>query len=278
MNNHIADKYYQIGEVSKICNIPIRTLHYYDEIDLLKPKIVDRQSKYRYYSPEQIPAILLIKSYKTAGFALVEIKKLLQRDHATAVQEMVKDQCQVIDQKILELQLVKEHLQTYLQQNKLERRDGRGLQLKELPEMYQAYKRYRSPCTKENFILRYAELLNIVEGHGLHMAGSLMAIYYEAYEEPNYKNMDFEVCVRVAEQRTIEGILRRTEPYTVLSALHYGSYKHIPDTCLRMFEWMKENDYIPYGPYMEDYLVDLSSTLNEEEYITELIRPVKKRA
>ncbi|AQR88764.1 MerR family DNA-binding transcriptional regulator [Clostridium saccharobutylicum] len=26
---------YQIGEVSKICNIPIKTLRYYDEIKLL---------------------------------------------------------------------------------------------------------------------------------------------------------------------------------------------------------------------------------------------------
>lgn len=278
MDNHREGQYYQIGEVAKICNIPIRTLHYYDEIDLMKPRFVDEQSKYRYYSPEQIPAILLIKSYKTAGFSLVQIKKLLQRDNAAAVQEMVKAQCQVIDQKVLELQLVKEQLQVFLQQGKLAQPAKEVILLKEIPEIYMAYKRYRSPCTKENFILRYAELLNIVESHGLHMAGSLMAVYYESYEEPHYENMDFEVCVRVAEKREIEGIVRRTEAFTALSALHYGSYQGIPDTCLKMFEWMRENNYVPYGPYMEDYLVDLSSTLNEEEYVTELVRPVRKRA
>ena len=35
----IMDKeYYSIGEIAEICNIPIRTLRYYDEIGLLVPE------------------------------------------------------------------------------------------------------------------------------------------------------------------------------------------------------------------------------------------------
>lgn len=31
-------EYYSIGEIAEICNIPIRTLRYYDEIGLLVPE------------------------------------------------------------------------------------------------------------------------------------------------------------------------------------------------------------------------------------------------
>lgn len=40
-------EFYQIGEVSKICNIPIKTLRYYDEIGLLIPRKIDPDSNYR---------------------------------------------------------------------------------------------------------------------------------------------------------------------------------------------------------------------------------------
>ena len=69
-------KLYQIGEISKLCNIPIKTLRYYDEINLLKPKKIDEFSNYRYYSNEQLVLILEIKQFKEAGFSLKEIKQL----------------------------------------------------------------------------------------------------------------------------------------------------------------------------------------------------------
>lgn len=271
------NNYYQIGEVAKICNLPIRTLHYYDEIGLLKPNVVNEQSKYRYYSPEQIPAILMIKNYKTVGFSLKQVKKLLARDGIEYLQSMAISQCAAIDKKILELNLVKERLQILAGQKDHKISLDNNIQLKEFPSAYVAYKRYRSPCTKENFYLRYAELCKMIEANQLHIIGPMMAVYYESYENPNYENMDFEVCVTVAEQGERDGIIRKSGGILALSAIHYGSYESIPNTCLKMFEWMQKNDYIPYGPYTENYIVDISSTLSEENYVTELIRPVKKQ-
>ena len=43
-------EYYSIGEIAEICNIPIRTLRYYDEIGLLVPEKRDIESSYRYYA------------------------------------------------------------------------------------------------------------------------------------------------------------------------------------------------------------------------------------
>ena len=66
---------YKISEFSKLVNVPVKTLRYYDEIGLFKPEEVDIFSNYRYYLDTQVKDILLIKELKEAGFLLSEIKQ-----------------------------------------------------------------------------------------------------------------------------------------------------------------------------------------------------------
>ena len=49
---------YKIWEFSKLTNVPIKTLRYYDEINLFKPQEIDLFSGYRYYSKEQIEDLI----------------------------------------------------------------------------------------------------------------------------------------------------------------------------------------------------------------------------
>ncbi len=65
---------YRIGEFSKLTGIPIRTLRYYDGIDLFKPSEVDLFTSYRYYKEEQVKDLELINELKEVGFTLEEIR------------------------------------------------------------------------------------------------------------------------------------------------------------------------------------------------------------
>ena len=65
---------YRIGEFSKLTGIPIRTLRYYDSIDLFKPSEVDLFTSYRYYKEEQVRDLELINELKEVGFTLEEIR------------------------------------------------------------------------------------------------------------------------------------------------------------------------------------------------------------
>lgn len=65
---------YKIGDFSSISGISIRTLRYYDDIDLFKPKEVDLFTNYRYYTIEQLDDLKLINELKEIGFSLEEIK------------------------------------------------------------------------------------------------------------------------------------------------------------------------------------------------------------
>jgi len=65
----------RIGEFSIRTGASIRTLRYYDEIDLFKPSEIDLFTGYRYYTENQIEEIELINTLKSVGFTLEEIKK-----------------------------------------------------------------------------------------------------------------------------------------------------------------------------------------------------------
>jgi len=44
---------FKIGDFSRISQVSVKTLRYYDEIGLLRPAQVDRFTGYRYYSVDQ---------------------------------------------------------------------------------------------------------------------------------------------------------------------------------------------------------------------------------
>lgn len=65
--------FYKIGEFSKLVDIPVKTLRYYDECDVLKPSKIDTFTGYRYYSDDDIIDCEFIKMLKSLDFTLDEI-------------------------------------------------------------------------------------------------------------------------------------------------------------------------------------------------------------
>lgn len=70
---------YTVKELAKISGVSVRTLHYYDEIGLLKP-LSKGANRYRYYEEQQLLHLQQILFFKELGFALSDIKKLLSQD------------------------------------------------------------------------------------------------------------------------------------------------------------------------------------------------------
>lgn len=65
-----------VKEVSKLTKVSVRTLHYYDEIGLLKPaKISD--SGYRLYDDGNLQTLQQILFFKELNFSLKEIKEII---------------------------------------------------------------------------------------------------------------------------------------------------------------------------------------------------------
>ena len=67
----------QINEFAKLTGVSVRTLHYYDEIGLLKPALVDAQNGYRFYDENSLLRMQEILFYRELDFPLKSILEIL---------------------------------------------------------------------------------------------------------------------------------------------------------------------------------------------------------
>ena len=67
----------QIKEFAKFTGVSVRTLHYYDEIGLLRPAEVDKVTGYRFYDEQSLLRMQEILFYRELDFSLKNIGEML---------------------------------------------------------------------------------------------------------------------------------------------------------------------------------------------------------
>ena len=78
---------YSVSDLAKISGVSVRTLHWYDEIGLLKP-LYRSDGGYRYYEEQELLRLQQILFFKELGFALSEIQKLLLQDSFDQIESL----------------------------------------------------------------------------------------------------------------------------------------------------------------------------------------------
>ena len=106
---------YTVQQLAKLSGVSKRTLHYYDEIDLLKPKTI-RSNGYRIYGSEEVTRLQQILFFKSFGLSLTEIQTIMAQDKAAIYQALQSQQFKLIQQKISleqQIQALSNTLQEY---------------------------------------------------------------------------------------------------------------------------------------------------------------------
>jgi DNA-binding transcriptional MerR regulator len=94
----VEKKLYTIGEIAKMSGITIRTLRYYDSINLLHP-IKHPKNGYRYYDKASINKLQLILGLKSMDFSLNDIRKYMVKENIDMI-TMLKYQKEDVLKKI----------------------------------------------------------------------------------------------------------------------------------------------------------------------------------
>ena len=68
---------FRIGDFSRLSQVPVTALRFYDDMGLFKPAQVDRFTGYRYYTLEQLPRLNRILALRDLGLSLEQIAELL---------------------------------------------------------------------------------------------------------------------------------------------------------------------------------------------------------
>jgi DNA-binding transcriptional MerR regulator len=75
---------FRIGDFSRIARVSCRLLRYYDELGLLKPASIERDTGYRHYSAAQLPQLNRILVLRDLGLSLEQIAQALRADLGAA--------------------------------------------------------------------------------------------------------------------------------------------------------------------------------------------------
>jgi effector-binding domain-containing protein len=270
---------FKIGDFSKLGQVSVKTLRYYDELGLLKPVSVDRFTGYRYYSADQLPRLNRILALKDLGLALEEIGALLSDDLPAAqlrgmwrlkqieARERVRE-----DQE--RLARVEARLRQIEEEGKMPTYE---VVVKKIPALRVASVRGIIPTYSQQ-----AQLWGELEGHlgqnGVRPSGPCLALYHDA--EFKEHDVDAEVCEPIsASLRANDRVKVYDLPAveTMAVVVHKGAFTALSQAYNAVMQWIQANGYRICGPSREIY-VHTSEPVRQDDpsYVTEIQIPVEK--
>lgn len=274
----MEERYYSIGEVSKLCNISRKALRYYEDLGLIAP---DKKgpNNYRYYSRHTILLIPIIKYYKQMGFTLDEMKNLVAGcDYSTLLNQFNK---KVREFETLEKEIYNQKVFVTDWYNLIS--EAQSVIENEMREVSIKFKETQELCAMPyDFNGNYAEAtINIeftmfLEKHDLQITGPVMILFPTLEKDRltwSGKVTVIQKCVK--EIPSPLKMVLKEEMYA--SAYHIGAMEEIQKTYDRIFEWLENSPYRGIGFSIERYVTDYWTTPNCGLHVTEVLIPIEKR-
>jgi len=278
--------YYSIGKVSTLCNVPIKTLRYYDKIGLLVPEYRKCDSNYRYYTQDQILTLFIIRKLKHLGIPLKEISQIVCQRNAAAMGTCIRERLLEISHMIDSLndqyaegQLLLDRLEKG--HNILETEQSNwsteGIRVEEIPIGNVLFTRRVKKNYKNNDVSvdRWFELFEMVSQHKLRMVGPVILTYHNSPLEQFFKtDCDLEICIQINETREDLPEFKQFGGFRAVTALHIGRNDEIIQTHIKAIKWLNQQGYSVAGPISEEYIISPVDINNEENHITKIVIPI----
>lgn len=269
---------FRIGEFSRLTQVSIRMLRYYDEVGLLKPKEVDQGTGHRLYSVEQIPCLNKILYLRDSGFNVSEIALALTRDNHSLLTQLEKKRLEIEQailteqEKLRKIALAKEEIE-----------GGKGelhyhISVKSIPA-YQVLSLRRTVPTYYS----EGDLWNELSAFAKEQKIEILSNNFSIYHDPEFReqNVDIELCAPVNKAgKNIEPFrFRITEPVPAMACtMVYGEFSNIKGAYLAFAEWLQKNSIyrmanpmrqiVHRGPWNESdptkYLIEIQIPLEHK--------------
>lgn len=268
-------QYYRIGVFSQLNRVTIKTLRHYDDIGILKPAYVDEVSGYRYYTSAQLPQLHKILALKEMDFSLEEIKRIFQ---GASEEYLLKKRKQ---QLLLQMAQCSEKLakvEGYLNGDYLG--EDYRIIMKPLPEVIIASMHVVLPDYQALFT-KMPEMGILMEEAGCVCVEPdyCFTIYHDG--EYREQDVDAQICQAVMERKEDHGALHfEVLPAVEMAAcvLHKGSYRTLPNAYHAILQYIEESGYELAGKQRESYIDGVWNKEREEDWLTEIQFPVRKRS
>ncbi len=268
---------FRIGEFSQLVKVTPRMLRYYEKNGLIKPKKIDPDTGYRFYSASQINLVNKIVKYRDMGFLVEQIEMMIEyRTDEHIIQEMIATQQALVEQTIDSENAKLHRLKKYRKTMTEEKSMIEEAVLKSLPAVNVLSLRDHIASYDQEFDLWF-RMKDFIEKEAVEcLVGG-----YSIYHDPDYKENDVDVEIAVpvdVMKEDKDGFVYKTYDAIPLAATirFTGSYELTSQAIEKLAAWMEFNGYVFDGLMRGCAINDPCAPYNPEITTTEIQIPVKK--
>lgn len=276
-------KKYSIGEVSQISGLSIPTLRFYDEKKLLVPTLRDHNSRYRYYSEEQILVALSIRELRLRDISPKEMTEILHTQSLNMLNDILVKKQESIDRQIAELEKAKQLVETtrqilskvLLSKEGIDNNDK--IFVSEFPLYNCLYSDSNSRISvDEIFWDRFSELYKLIDNYGCQQTAPIMAVFHEHYTHQFFFDSGhLEVLVPIKEYDEKNPSMKQFGGFLTAGIIATGHYKNMLPQYTKLIRWIGENHYEIIGDPIEIYTIEFTHVTNSDDYVTEIRFPIR---
>jgi DNA-binding transcriptional MerR regulator len=228
---------YKIGEFSKITNLTVKTLRYYDEQNILTPSYRNEENSYRFYDEQDFKKAKLITLLRNLEFSISEIKDLLNNyEDPSDLSYFLDEKKRLIEERIRQEKSLLEKIDLYIKPNQMED-DGMNykVEIKNLKPVTVATIRYKGNYTEVGNY--FSKLFRVVKNNA---AGCPFNCYYDGEFK---EEADIEACVPISKFAEYSDITTKKLPeIKALYTQHIGPYENLGIAYKAIFDYAQKNN------------------------------------
>ena len=274
----MQQKLYSIGEVSKLCNISMKALRFYHKIGMIVPDEIT-ETGYRYYSEDTMLSIPIVKYYKQMGFRLEEMQDLVNGKDYYVVGDSFQNKIYELweaEHSIHNSYVAVKEWYELIQEAKAVLRNS----VQEVGVRYVVQDRV---CyLDQNFCYNYKESIinvswvNYLDSIKNEISGPVILGFPSWKEKLDGKCTKARImqkpvrdCIPGTNQGAFGGFMAAT-------LYHVGPLENIHESYAKLKEWQRSKGIHCSDVVYERYVMDYWTTRNRDEFVTEIIVPLKE--
>ncbi|MGG4494923.1 MerR family transcriptional regulator [Brevibacillus reuszeri] len=262
-----------IGEISKLFQIDVRTLRYYDEIDLFKPAHVDERSGYRYYTIEQFEQLNTILYLKALHIPLKNVKLFLQNRNIDHILQLLEEQKQETEQRISDFVQIQKKIESRIHQIKDAANDQKMGTIREvvLPErmIVQLKQKIRHTDNLEMSIRLLENATNMKSTIFLGKVG--LSISLDNLRLKRFKEYDSIFVFVEDDSYRVTGTNEQILPEATYITIRFvGTHEDAAPYYKKLMDYVEQKQYTIIDDAIEITLIDYGLTSDQSKFVTEI--------
>lgn len=260
--------FFKIGEISKLYGIGVDSIRYYEEIGIIKP--MRSESGYRHYSIHDIWKLNVIRDLRSIGFTMEQIRKYLNHHTVSSSLSMLEEEKEAISKQMQHLQKLQKNVEHRLNNihsalslplDKIHLRNIPPRHCRRLPEGYE---------TEEEMDLLIKQLINLNQNRLYIIGSNQIGTIVSLPALLNKETLSYQSVFLIDDEGSdiIDG-------GDYLCVTYRGSYEKSAYWGQQLTQYAHTHNFTIHGNLLEILWIDIHTTSNESEYITQLQLPIK---